>query len=188
VTARRFVLVGADHPIVSAISENADKLQTGEITMMPYVYRLPLTAYRLTSLPLTAYRLPLTAYRLPLDSCHSEGLVKVSQTLYDNILPLVKTQVESQIKVRDMSKTKVVIEPAEFGSWSDARAALVTESIRPLKAKMESDISKCKGDDDAIEKIRAKFGEDQRDIEHKLDHSPMEVNIALGIEYNFLSK
>ena len=31
VNARRFVLVSADHPIVSAISENADKLQMGEI-------------------------------------------------------------------------------------------------------------------------------------------------------------
>ena len=35
VSQRRFVLVAADHPIVSAISENADKLQMGEISMMP---------------------------------------------------------------------------------------------------------------------------------------------------------
>lgn len=35
VTQRRFVLVAADHPIVTAISENADKLQMGEISMMP---------------------------------------------------------------------------------------------------------------------------------------------------------
>ena len=34
VSQRRFVLVAADHPIVSAISENADKLQMGEISMM----------------------------------------------------------------------------------------------------------------------------------------------------------
>ena len=33
VSQRRFVLVSADHPIVSAISENADRLQMGEITM-----------------------------------------------------------------------------------------------------------------------------------------------------------
>merc|ERR1712118_65553 len=59
VNARRFVLVSADHPIVSAISENADKLQMGEISMMP------------------------------------EGLVKISQSLYESILPLVRTQVES---------------------------------------------------------------------------------------------
>ena len=34
VSQRRFVLVSADHPIVSAISENADKLQMGEISMV----------------------------------------------------------------------------------------------------------------------------------------------------------
>ena len=31
VSARRFVLISADHPIVSAISENASKLQVGDI-------------------------------------------------------------------------------------------------------------------------------------------------------------
>jgi hypothetical protein len=36
VAARRFCLVAADHPLVSAISENAEKLQMGEISMMPY--------------------------------------------------------------------------------------------------------------------------------------------------------
>ena len=35
VQQRRFVLVAADHPIVSAIHENAANLQTGEISMMP---------------------------------------------------------------------------------------------------------------------------------------------------------
>ena len=34
VAARRFCLVAADHPLVSAISENAEKLQMGEISMM----------------------------------------------------------------------------------------------------------------------------------------------------------
>merc|ERR1712159_822828 len=81
VSQRRFVLVSADHPIVSPISENADKLQMGEIAMMP------------------------------------EGLVKISTSLYESILPLVKTQVESQIKVRDLSRAQVSVQPAEYTSW-----------------------------------------------------------------------
>lgn len=43
---------------------------------------------------------------------------------------LVKTQVESQIKVRDLSRATVSITPAEFASWSDARAELLTEAKR----------------------------------------------------------
>ena len=35
VTARRFCLVAADHPLVSAISENAERLQMDGISMMP---------------------------------------------------------------------------------------------------------------------------------------------------------
>ena len=41
VSARRFCLVAADHPLVSAISENAEKLQMGEISMMPASQRPP---------------------------------------------------------------------------------------------------------------------------------------------------
>jgi len=35
VTQRRFCLVAADHPIVTAITENADRLQIGAVEMMP---------------------------------------------------------------------------------------------------------------------------------------------------------
>jgi hypothetical protein len=35
VKQRRFCLVSADHPIVSAISENSERLQMGDISMMP---------------------------------------------------------------------------------------------------------------------------------------------------------
>ena len=105
VAQRRFVLVSADHPIVSAISENADKLQMGEISMMP------------------------------------EGLVKISSTLYESILPLVKTQVESQIKVRDLSRATVSIQPSEYASWSEARSDLHVEAKRPLKAQLTAEVA-----------------------------------------------
>merc|ERR1712159_444183 len=120
VNARRFVLVSADHPIVSAISENADKLQMGEIPMMP------------------------------------EGLVKISQSLYESILPLVRTQVESQIKVRDFSRASVSLQPAEFSNWSEARSELIVEAKRPLKAQLQAELAAAK-DDAAADIIRSAF-------------------------------
>jgi len=151
VSQRRFVLVAADHPIVSAISENADKLQMGEISMMP------------------------------------EGLIKIGQGLYDSILPLVRAQVESQIKVRDMSRTSVSIHPAEFASWSDARADLLLEAKRPLKAQLETEISNAV-DDTEVQKIRKTFAQREAKIEQDIDHAPLDVHISLGMAYNFLSK
>lgn len=59
-----------------------------------------------------------------------EGLVKISSSLYESILPLVRTQVESQIKVRDFSKAQVSVSPAEYSSWSEARSELMTEAKR----------------------------------------------------------
>lgn len=56
-----------------------------------------------------------------------EGLVKISSSLYESILPLVRTQVSSQIKVRDFSRAMVSLSPADSTSWSAARADLIVE-------------------------------------------------------------
>jgi len=151
VSQRRFVLVSADHPIVSAISENADKLQMGEISMMP------------------------------------EGLVKISSNLYESILPLVKTQVESQIKVRDFSKASVTLAPAEYSSWADARSAMMVELKRPLKAQLQAEIAAAATDSDR-EEITAAFAAREKALEHDLDHRPLDCHLSLDVSYNFLSK
>ena len=52
-----------------------------------------------------------------------------------SILPLVKTQVASQIKVRDLSRATVTASPAQFSSWNEARAELMVEAKKPLKVK-----------------------------------------------------
>merc|ERR1712195_207989 len=127
VAARRFCLVAADHPLVSAISENADKLQMGEISMMP------------------------------------EGLVKISSGLYETILPMVKQQVESQIKVRDLSHTSVSIAPADYSSWHDVRTELMSEAKTGFKAA---------------------FHQEERAIEHMIDHEVHTFSASVDVSYN----
>jgi len=151
VSQRRFVLVAADHPIVSAISENADKLQMGDISMMP------------------------------------EGLVKISSSLYENILPLVKSQVESQIKVRDFSRAQVTLQPAEFASWGDARSELILEGKRSMKAQLQAELGAAM-DDEARESITTAFASREKALEHDIDHKQMETHLTLEVAYNFLSK
>ena len=46
-----------------------------------------------------------------------------------------------QIKVRDLSRATVSITPAEFSTWSDARAELMKEAKRPLKAQLDAELS-----------------------------------------------
>lgn len=151
VSQRRFVLVAHDHPIVSAISENADKLQMGEISMMP------------------------------------EGLVKISSSLYESILPLVKTQVDSQIKVRDFSRAQVSIAPAEYGSWTEARSEMMIEKKRPMKAAMTAALAAATNDSESNE-IKAMYDKKEKELEHAIDHTPMEFHMSLEVAYNFLSK
>ena len=89
--------------------------------------------------------------------------------------------------VRDFSKASVSIHPAEHASWSDARADLITEAKRPMKAKASAEIAAAP-DEASQEALRVKYDRMERDIEHSIDHQPMEIHLALGVEYNFLSK
>lgn len=73
-----------------------------------------------------------------------------------------------QIKVRDLSRSSVTITPAEFASWADARAELLTEAKRPYKAQLESDIAGA-GDEGEIRQIRATFEKKEKEIEHEID-------------------
>ena len=50
-----------------------------------------------------------------------------------SILPMVKAQVSSQIKVRDLSRCTVTASPAQFSSWNEARSELMIEAKKPLK-------------------------------------------------------
>ena len=111
---------------------------------------------------------------------------RISQALYDSILPLVKTQVESQIKVRDLSRCSVSVSPAEFGTWSQARSELLLEAKRPLKAQLQAELAAA-ADETAAEEIRAAFQAREKALEHDIDHKPMEVHLEMGISYSALA-
>ena len=149
-SARNFCLVAADHPLVSAIAENADKLQVGEVAMMP------------------------------------EGLVKISSSLYETVMPMVKAQVESQIKVRDFTNSSLVIAPAEFGSWNEARTEMMGERKAQLRAQLESELGSTT-EAAAIETLRKTYAQKERGLEHSVDHEVHTFAATLDIEYNFLS-
>ena len=123
----------------------------------------------------------------------------------------VKTQVESQIKVRDLSNLAVSIAPADFGSWHDVRyymlhsnhthhhnanshtdahvdsTELMSEAKSGLKARVEAELAAA-ADDKELETLRDRFAAEERAIEHSIDHQVHSFSAALVVEYNFLSK
>ena len=117
---------------------------------------------------------------------YREGLVKISSNLYETILPMVKAQVESQIKVRDLSATAVSIAPADFSSWHDVRTELMSEAKAGLKARVEAEIAAAGADDD-LAAMKAAFAGEERDIEHAIDHDVHTFSATLDVSYNFLS-
>lgn len=116
-----------------------------------------------------------------------EGLVKISSCLYESILPLVRTQVESQIKVRDLSRAMVSVSPAEYSSWPEARNELMVEAKRPQKAQMAAELAAAP-DETSAGQIRSKFDAMERELEHNIDHAPLELHLELALSYNFLSR
>ena len=100
---------------------------------------------------------------------------------------MVKTQVESQIKVRDLSRAMVSIQPAEFASWSDARSELMVEAKRPLKAQLTAEVAAA-ANDGAADQIRVAFDKKEKALENEIDHRPLEMHLEMEVQYNFLSK
>ena len=70
-------------------------------------------------------------------------------------MPMVKQQVESQIKVRDFSKLQVTLAPADFESWHVARTETMAEAKAGLKAKLEAELSAAQ-DEEELQGLRRK--------------------------------
>ena len=83
------------------------------------------------------------------------------------MLPAVRAQVDSQIKVRDLSKYQVAVQPAEFASWSDARAELMVEAKRPLKAQLQGELAASTSESDSSA-ITANAADQERAIENEV--------------------
>lgn len=101
-------------------------------------------------------------------------------------MPMVRAQVSSQIKVRDMSSARVSIAPSEYSGWSEARSELMAEAKGRLKAKLEATLSNLSTSD--VDSVRQKFLAEERDLEHKVDHEVHTFNASFQVSYNFLSR
>ena len=85
-----------------------------------------------------------------------------------------------------MSSAKVVLSPADFSSWADARAALIMEAKKPLKAQLDAELATAASDND-IKEIKDAFVAREKALEHELDHKQMDFGCELNYSFNFLS-
>ena len=116
-----------------------------------------------------------------------EGLVKIGSDLYKTVMPMVKQQVESQIKVRDLSAAKLEIEPADATSWNDVRTELIAERKAALRSELEVELGAA-ADESAVEEIRSRFARKERLIEHDVDTEVHTFSATIDLDYNFLAK
>lgn len=143
----------ASSPFAPAqISENAEKLQLGEVSVMP------------------------------------EGLVKISSSLYNTVLPLVEKQIDAQINLRNIEHISATIEPSEFGSWHAARQQLMSEEKKALKMRVGVELAAA-GDrsDEEIAHMKLGYQKMERDLEHEVDHKIRDFSASINMDYNFLS-
>ena len=95
----------------------------------------------------------------------------------------MKTQVESQIKVRDLSNMSVTASPADYNSWEAVRNELMSEAKKGLKARVEAEVAAAKEDDD-LDAMKVAFQGEERDLEHSIDHEVHTFSCVLDVEYN----
>jgi hypothetical protein len=95
----------------------------------------------------------------------------------------VKSQVESQIKVRDLSAAKVSIEPADATSWSEVRNSIISERKASLATELETKLS-AMSDPDMIESTRTEFKAREKAIEAEVDSKVHNFSMAIDVDYN----
>ena len=115
-----------------------------------------------------------------------EGLIKVSSSLFEALLPMVQQQVASQIRVRDFNSASVSISPPEHGTWESVREHLVNERLEGNRRTLSAAISAAETDD-VITELRADFALKQSEVEAAVDNEKHEFNLDLEVQYNFLS-
>ena len=115
-----------------------------------------------------------------------EGLVKMSHSLYQAVMPVVKQQVEAQVKVRDYSKASVSIAPAEYASWQCALEAVTADAVRPFKDLRRRELAAA-SNADAKAAINSKYDMDEHRAMHMAQHTPLEFHMELEHQYNFMS-
>jgi hypothetical protein len=107
--------------------------------------------------------------------------------MYDTLMPLVKQQVRSQLKVCDMSRASVAIEPADHASWNAAAESLVSEALAPVNARRQAELGLIPDKTgEAADALRNKYRDLSTQIESDLMHRPMEFYTELQTHYNFL--
>ena len=91
----------------------------------------------------------------------------------------------AQIKVRDLSHTSVSIAPADYSSWHDVRTELMAEAKSGFKARVEAELAAAGGEN--LDELKAAFQQEERAIEHAIDHEVHTFSASVDVSYNFLS-
>ena len=116
----------------------------------------------------------------------AENLVKIEAQLYDALLPVVRQQVENQVRVRDFTHFTVEVAPAEHTSWQSAMESLTQEKLRPLKAERAQALANM-GPDDTEANINAHFDARELKETHEVQQSPVCFHIEAEVTYNFMA-
>tara|TARA_B110000046_G_scaffold185414_1_gene226934 strand:+ start:3235 stop:4260 length:1026 start_codon:yes stop_codon:yes gene_type:complete len=114
-----------------------------------------------------------------------EGLVKMSTTLYDAVMPIVKQQVAAQVRVRDYSRASISLIPSEYTSWEHAMESITADALKPLKEAKQRELA-CAATEDAKLGVTSKFDGLEQEAMTRVNTMPLEFHISLSHEYNFM--
>ena len=97
-------------------------------------------------------------------------------------LPRSPSLLGASSKVRDLSHTAVTIAPADYSSWHDVRQELMAEAKTGFKARIEAELAAANGE--SLDELRAAFQQEERAIEHTIDHEVHTFSAMVDVSYN----
>lgn len=114
-----------------------------------------------------------------------EQLVKISQTLFDTLIPPVELQVKNQINVTNLEEMGITISPADYPTWAAAGEALTKEAVAPIKLKQKRALQLAGNDQVKIEAIKKEFEAMIDDAQASIATTPYEFVVHINVDYNF---
>jgi len=121
----------------------------------------------------------------PLEGKGSQGLYSIGQEMWEQVLPHVLEQVQSQVRTCDMTAMRLQIAPADHSSWTQVRQHVVDTETAGVRKNYMRKINSAV-DAEAREALKTEMQCSLQEMEDQIDHTKISMSGDVDLKLSFL--
>lgn len=126
-----------------------------------------------------------TGHFAPLEGKGSQGLYSIGQEMWDQVLPHVLEQVQSQVRTCDMTGLSVRLSPADYSSWAQVRQKVIETETAGVRANFQRKM-RMEANADARHELQTELDAALGEIEDGVDHKQISFSGDVDLKLSFL--